>query len=264
MFPTNQIVQGDSTRVLRSLPDASIDLVVTDPPYGVRYRDRLNRTIANDDQPERILGVFNDAYRVLKPDTLCVSFYGWNRVDAFFRAWRCAGFMPVGHIVWQKNYASSRSFLQARHEQAYLLAKGRPPKPVTPLSDVRPWEYSGNRIHPTEKSVSILRPLIESFSRPGDLVLDPFAGSGSTCVAAALCGRRFLGVELDTNYHRLAVARLAEFEQHVKSAPRDMVSTLNAFASWAQTRGFALPRQVLVAALRRSLSDTVAVKNPPH
>src|SRR5688572_21883584 len=264
MFPINQILQGDCTHLLRTLPDASVDLVVTDPPYGVRYRDRLNRTIANDDHPERILGAFNDVYRVLKPDTFCVSFYGWNRADVFLAAWRHAGFVPVGHIVWQKNYASSRSFLQARHEQAYLLAKGRPAKPAVPLSDVRPWEYSGNRIHPTQKSVSILRPLIESFSRPGDVVLDPFAGSGSTCVAAALCGRRFLGIELDANYHRLAVARLAELAQRQPSAPRDLVSTLNAFASWAQTRGFTLPNQVLASALSRSLSAQVSTKSPRH
>jgi site-specific DNA-methyltransferase (adenine-specific) len=109
----------------------------------VRYRDRLNRTIANDDRPERILGAFDDVYRVLKPHRFCVSFYGWNRVDAFLAAWRRAGFVPVGHIVWQKNYASSREFLEARHEQAYLLAKGGPAKPAQPLSDVRPWQYSG-------------------------------------------------------------------------------------------------------------------------
>ncbi len=262
MFSTNNIVQGDCTRILRRLPNACVDLVVTDPPYGVNYRDRLNRTIANDDRPERILGVFDDVYRVLKPNTLCVCFYGWNRVDAFFRAWRQAGFVPVGHIVWQKNYASSRSFLQARHEQAYLLAKGRPAKPAIPLNDVQPWEYSGNRIHPTEKSVSILRPLIESFSRPGEFVLDPFAGSGSTCVAAALCGRRFMGVELDVQYHKLAVARLAELAQRRTQAPQNLLSTVHGFASWAQRRGVTLPSHVIASALRRSLRDEPTVNTP--
>jgi adenine-specific DNA-methyltransferase len=264
MFPTNQILQGDCTRVLRTLPDASVDLVVTDPPYGVRYRDRLNRTIANDDHPERILGAFSGVYRVLKPDTFCVSFYGWNRADAFLAAWRRAGFVPVGHLVWQKNYASSRSFLEARHEQAYLLAKGRPAKPARPLSDVRPWQYSGNSLHPTEKAVSVLRPLIESFSKPGGVVADPFAGSGSTCVAAAECGRRYLGIELEARYCELARQRLAQFGPRRSSSPGDLVGTLNEFTSWAQARGYTLPRDVVVSALRRSLSTDRSVKPPSH
>jgi DNA modification methylase len=82
-------------------------------------RVRRTSTIASDYHPERILGAFNDVYRVLKPGTFCVSFYGWNRVDAFLAPWRRAGFVPVGHLVWQKNYASRRGFLEARHEQAY-------------------------------------------------------------------------------------------------------------------------------------------------
>lgn len=102
MFPINQVLQGDCTRVLRQLPDASVDLIVTDPPYGVHYQDRLGRAVANDDDLSRVLGAFADLYRVLKPNSLCISFYGWGLVDEFFRAWRSAGFRPVGHIVWVK------------------------------------------------------------------------------------------------------------------------------------------------------------------
>ena len=264
MLLTNQILQGDCTRVLRTLPATSVDLVVTDPPYGVRYRDRLNRTIANDDHPERILGAFNDVYRVLKPDTFCVSFYGWNQADVFLAAWRRAGFVPVGHLVWQKNYASRRGFLEARHEQAYLLAKGRPAKPAQPLSDVRPWQYSGNSNHPTEKAVSVLRPLIESFSKPGAVVADPFAGSGSTCLAAAECGRRYLGIELEPQYCELARRRLAELGRRRSSASGELLGSLNGFASWAQARGYALPRHVLASALRQSLSADRGLKPSAH
>ncbi len=70
-----------------------------------------------------------------------------------------------------------------RHECAYILAKGRPRLPQNP-PDVLGWKYSGNRHHPTEKPVTSLQPLIESFTHPNAIVLDPFAGSGSTCVAA--------------------------------------------------------------------------------
>ena len=209
MFPINQVLQGDCTRVLRTLPSEAVDLVVTDPPYGVRYQDGLGRTIANDDDPNRVLGAFSDLYRVLKPNSVCVSFYGWGQVDTFFRAWRQAGFRPVGHIVWVKDYASRTRYLRYRHEQAYVLAKGRPALPAKPLDDIQPWTYSGNADHPTQKSEEILIPLIQAFSRPGDLVLDPFAGSGSTLIAAAMTGRRYVGIELDQQYGAAARNRLA-------------------------------------------------------
>jgi adenine-specific DNA-methyltransferase len=68
-------------------------------------------------------------------------------------------------------------------------------------------------VHPTEKAVSVLQPLIRSFSRPGDLVLDPFSGSGSTLVAAALSGRRYFGIDLETKYVELARRRVAGVER---------------------------------------------------
>jgi site-specific DNA-methyltransferase (adenine-specific) len=212
----DRIINGDCNAILKTVADESVDLVLTDPPYFVRYTDRTGRTLANDTHPESVLGAFDDLYRVLKPNRFCISFYGWNRVDAFFHAWRRAGFTPVGHVVWHKNHASSTGFLKARHEQAYVLAKGRPAKPTRPLDDVRPWEYTGNRVHPTEKAVSILKPLIETFSRPGNTVLDPFCGSGSTLVAASLAKRRYLGIEIDSRYCQLAEKRLLGAARYLK------------------------------------------------
>jgi DNA modification methylase len=214
MNPINQIIQGDCQQILKSLPSRCVDLVVTDPPYLVNYRDRSGRSIANDTGNPSFLSAFSDLYRVLKPDSFCVCFYGWNRVDEFFSAWRAAGFRPAGHIVWKKEYASSARFLQYRHEQAYLLVKGNPARPGKPLPDVQPWKYTGNRAHPTEKAVEILQPLIRAFSKPGAIVLDPFAGSGSTAVAAALSGRRYVGIELDGRYCRHARTRLAGVERY--------------------------------------------------
>ena len=124
-------------------------------------------------------------------------------------AWKDAGFSPAAHLVWRKNYASRTGYVKGCHEQAYLLAKGRPRRHGAAISDVLPWEYTGNRWHPTEKAVSVMSPLIESFSRPGDLVLDPFAGSGTTAVAAAFAGRDYLGIELEQHYCDHARRRLA-------------------------------------------------------
>lgn len=203
----DEIINGDCRQVLKTLPADSVDLVLTDPPYGVGYRDRSGRSIANDIDLGPVIASFRDIHRVLKNDRLCVAFYGWNKPE-ILAGWTAAGFTPVDHIVWRKNYPSSRRFLKRQHEMAYVLAKGRPPKPDQPLADVRDWVYSGNRVHPTEKHVDILTPLIRSFSRQGELVLDPFAGSGSTCVAAAVAGRRYCGIELEERYCEHACRRL--------------------------------------------------------
>jgi hypothetical protein len=137
-----------------------------------------------------------------------ISFYGWTQVDKFFDAWRSAGFRIVGHLVFRKQYTSKARFLQYQHEQAYLLAKGNPPLPEQPIRDVSDMPYSGNKLHPTQKPIPALKPLIESFTRTGDLVLDPFCGSGSTLLAAKILKRRYLGIELDANYHAAATKRL--------------------------------------------------------
>ena len=215
----NSVIQGDCAAVLKTLPDASVDFVLTDPPYFVRYRDRSGRTVRNDGDPGRVLDAFNDVYRVLKPNSLCVSFYGWNRVEAFFAAWKGAGFTPVGHIVFHKTYASAQRFLRYSHESAYVLAKGRPERPADPLSDVLPWRYSGNHSHPTEKAVATITPIIAAFTRTGDVVADPFAGSGSTLVAAALLGRRYIGIELEQKYCELARRRLNGVTRYLTQPP---------------------------------------------
>jgi site-specific DNA-methyltransferase (adenine-specific) len=209
----NSIVNGDCIEVMRSLPWASVDFILTDPPYLVNYRDRTGRSVANDAGDGAWLKpAFRQMHRVLRPDSLCVSFYGWNKVDLFMDAWKSAGFSVVGHIVFRKRYGSNARFLSYRHESAYLLAKGRPPLPGSPVPDVLDWEYSGNQLHPTQKPVQPLKTLIGAFTKPGDVVLDPFCGSGSTLAAAQELGRRFIGIELDAAHHSTAINRLQHRE----------------------------------------------------
>lgn len=206
----NRIINGDCIEVMRSLPWASVDFILTDPPYLVNYRDRSGRSIHNDaNEGAWLKPAFRQMFRVLRPDSLCVSFYGWNKVDVFMDAWKSAGFSVVGHIVFHKQYASKSRFLSYEHESAYLLAKGRPALPETPVPDVLDFPYSGNRFHPTQKPVVPLLTLIDAFTRPGQMVLDPFCGSGSTLVAAQELDRRFIGIELDRDHHRTAINRLA-------------------------------------------------------
>lgn len=215
---TNTIVHGDCIEMMRQMKEESVDFILSDPPYLVNYRDRTGRKIQNDSNDDWLKPAMQEAYRVLKQNRLAVMFYGWQAVDKFFDAWREAGFYPVGHIVFRKEYASKRRLVQYRHEQAYLLAKGRPPLPKNPIADVIDVDYSGNKLHPTQKPVSALAPLIRCFTLPGELVFDPFAGSASTCATALLTGRRYIGIEMDERYVRAAQERLARV--HARIAAR--------------------------------------------
>lgn len=202
---------------MRDLPSNSADFILTDPPYLVNYLDRTGRSIQNDVNDNWLRPAMHEAYRVLKQDRVAVMFYGWTKIDAFFTAWKSAGFRPIGHIVFRKTYASRTRFLSYQHEQAYLLAKGRPPLPAHPVADVIDMPYSGNKLHPTQKPLQALAPLVRSFTLPGELVLDPFAGSGSTCAAAKLTGRKYLGVELDAAYVKLALVRMNQIRERAAS-----------------------------------------------
>lgn len=205
----SRFILGNCVRVMADFPENAVDFILTDPPYLVNFHDRTGRSLAGDKGNEWLQPACHEMFRVLKKDALMVSFYGWNRVDCFMAAWKTAGFRVVGHLVFTKTYTSKAAYVGYRHECAYVLAKGRPALPDNPLPDVLGWKYSGNRYHPTEKPVTSLQPLIESFTDPGAIVLDPFAGSGSTCVAALQAGRRYIGIELMEKYHQTGRQRLA-------------------------------------------------------
>jgi site-specific DNA-methyltransferase (adenine-specific) len=206
----NTILNADCIKALPMLPDRSIDFILTDPPYITNYRSRDGRRVPNDDNDRWLKPAFAEMHRVLKDDSFSVSFYGWPQADKFIAAYRAAGFRVVGHLMFPKRYASSTRFVEYRHESAHLLAKGNPRAPERPIGDVLPWEYTGNKLHATQKPLCALLPLIESFSRADDTVLDPFSGSGSTLLAAKSLGRSYIGIELDAKYHAIAQRRLAE------------------------------------------------------
>jgi site-specific DNA-methyltransferase (adenine-specific) len=206
---TNAILNADCLKALPMLPGRSIDFILTDPPYITRYKSRDGRTVPNDDNDAWLKPAFAEMYRVLANDSFAVSFYGWPMADRFLQAYRAAGFRVVGHIMFPKSYASSTRFMRYQHEAAHLLAKGNPRQPEKPIGDVIAWEYTGNKLHPTQKPVSALLPLVEAFSTAQATVLDPFAGSGSSLIAARSLGRSYIGIELDSKYHGIASKRLA-------------------------------------------------------
>jgi adenine-specific DNA-methyltransferase len=204
----NTVINADCLTVLPEIPSHNIDLVITDPPYLVNYQPRDGRTCLNDTNAHWLRPAFNEMYRVLKADSFLVTFYGWPWIDLFMKVWKEIGFRPVSHLVWSKSHSSRDGYTKSYHEVGFLLAKGRPPKPQNPIPDVLPWEYTGNKYHTNEKPVIALKPIIETCSKLGDIVLDPFAGSGTTGVAAKECDRNFILIEKVLQHWQVAKRRV--------------------------------------------------------
>jgi len=209
----NTVLHGDCVETMRGMQSASVDFVITDPPYITHYRSRDGRNVANDDNAQWLKPAFAQMHRLLKAAAFCVSFYGWNKADLFIDAWRNAGFRMVGHVVFRKRYPSSTRFLRYQHEQAYVLAKGDVQPPAKPIPDVIEFPYTGNKLHPTQKPLAALKPLIKAFCPAGGTVLDPFAGSGSALIAARQLGRQCVGIEISEQHCRTATARLAQAQR---------------------------------------------------
>ncbi len=206
------VYHGDCLAVMPALRPASVDFVLTDPPYLVGFAGRWDgarRRIAGDDDPAWLAPAFAEVWRLLKPDSFCVSFYGWPHADTFLGVWKALGFRPVSHIAFVKRQWGFGRFTRSRHETAFLLAKGKPPKPARAIADVIDWQRERAAAHPNQKPVASLRPLLASLCPPGGLVLDPFMGSGSTLLAARELGLPAVGIEVDPGYCRAAIRRLA-------------------------------------------------------
>ena len=207
------IYHGDCLEVLPTLPSESIDFVLTDPPYLVGYQGRWDSTrkvIVGDEDPSWLRPAFADIYRLMKPDTLCVSFYGWPHVDSFLGIWKEIGFRPVSHLAFVKRQWGLGRFTRSGHETAFLLAKGKPRKPQTAISDVFDWQRDEITFHPNQKPVAALTSILHIYCPVDGLVLDPFMGSGSTLRAAKDLSLRAVGIEIEERYCRKAAARLAQ------------------------------------------------------
>ncbi len=207
------LYHGDCREILPELQFDSFDLVVTDPPYLVSYSGRWGSDqglIEGDADSSWLLPVFAETWRVLKTDSLCLSFYGWPHADTFLSTWKQIGFRPVSHLALIKDRWGLGQFTRAQHEDAYLLAKGHPKKPDRAISDVFDWQGGGPLLHPNQKPLGAISKLIATYASELECILDPFSGSGTTLIAARNLGRHAVGIEIDERYCELAALRLSQ------------------------------------------------------
>lgn len=195
------------------MPDESVDAIITGPPYGINYVSQTGARIKNDKAP--FIWFLYDAFRVLKSGGTLLCFTRWDVEQTFIDAMKLAGFQVKSEVIWDKvmhGMGDCKAQFAPTHENVVFAVKGKFSFPGKRPRDVVTYHKlaSGEMIHPTEKPVGLLTSLVNAVTKPGDLILDPFAGSGSTLVAAKKSGRRFIGVELDDEYYEKARRRIEE------------------------------------------------------
>lgn len=211
-LPINQIIQGDCLEVMKDWPDNCVDLVLTDPPYGIGENNQQNLS-------REKLAPCTD-YGEYKWDTSRVS---RHHIDAVRRV-SChqvifgGNYYGIGpascYIIWNKDNGQNdfadcelawTSFRSAVRMVTYRW-NGMLQEPGHPKE---------HRVHPTQKPLPVMEWIVDRYSSSVNLILDPFCGSGTTCVAAKKLGRNYIGIDISPEYCQVARERLRSVETGV-------------------------------------------------
>ncbi|MCF1585221.1 site-specific DNA-methyltransferase [Tetragenococcus koreensis] len=218
----NKIYNEDCLEGMKRIPDKSIDLIVTDPPYLVNYKTghrkdkthRFNKVILNDDNEQLIIDYINECYRILKNNSAMYMFCSSDKVD-FFKQQLENKFKIKNMIIWIKNNHTAGDLKGAfgrKYEIIFLVVKGVNHFNGKRLTDV--WEFdrvSGKKqLHQNQKPLDLIKQCIEKHSDDGDLVFDGFVGSGTTAIACKELNRNYIGFELDKGYYDIAIERISK------------------------------------------------------
>lgn len=219
------IYHDDCREVIAGLPTDSVDVVITDPPYGVNYVSNLGKGSTRPLEGDDFLPVdwLTDLDRLTKfrftagagrGRTAMFWFASDRSLSATQNALTCAGYSLRTMLVWDKQAITAGNLKDfgCRTEYIVYAIKGngalngsRDPNLISV-----PRVNSRSMVHPTQKPLPLLTHLVVKSSGPGDLIFDPFMGSGTTLLAARDLGRRAIGVEVDERYCEVAAKRLGQ------------------------------------------------------
>lgn len=222
-----KLYQGDCLQMMKDVEDESVDLILTDPPYLMDYQSHRRKQVydkitgdTKDTGKQLIHDFLEESYRVLKDDTAIYMFCSWHHID-FFKQEFEQFFNLKNIIIWNKNNHGSddlKGSYAPKYEMVLYGHKGRSlfrDKRIPDVIDCAKVSGSVSK-HPTEKPVDLLEVFIKHNSDIGDVVLDPFMGSGSTGVAALSTNRNFIDIELDEGYFEIARNRIEEAANKTK------------------------------------------------
>lgn len=229
MDKIDSIFHGDCMELLRSLPSESVDLVVSDPPYlvtargsagnsgGMMQKDINKKGKVFEHNSIEIETYLPELYRVLKDGSHCYIMCNHINLVHFLKVIDESDFHFIKCLIWRKMNLIMGTFYMNAFEYIIFLRKGK----AVPINDcgrgdiitipnVKTKKANGENIHDSQKPVSLMQILIEESSQKGDIVLDPFMGSGTTALACIRSGRHFVGAEIDDEYYDLINKRIKE------------------------------------------------------
>jgi site-specific DNA-methyltransferase (adenine-specific) len=232
----NKVICGDCLEVMKGIPDKSVDLVLTDPPYGISFNNnsdlahRRGFAFGGKKESERPNGISNDgpealeifdkflieANRIMKKGACCCCCCCGGGPKPLFAEWallmdRIIGFNHAA--IWDKMGLGMGIHFRRTYEFILIAQKGSPAHRWNGGNDTSnviriPKIIPDDTEHPTAKPVDLMKFFVHLFSNPGDVILDPFFGHGTTGVAAKLLGRQFIGIEISEKYCEIARKRI--------------------------------------------------------
>ena len=240
---------------MKAIPDEKIDLVLTDPPFAINFKAKkanYNRTasrvlsgyneITKENYYEFTLNWMSQCFRILKESGGMYVFSGWNNLADILNAIEEIGFITVNHIIWKYQFGvvTNRKFVTSHYHCLYICKNDKKRKffPYERFSkeeknnqgrslhykdkeDV--WEikreyWTGDEKTPTKLPAEIIKKILQYSSEEGDLVFDPFLGSGQTAVVSKLLKRNYIGFEIVKEYFDFISKRLKSNSYRIKSS----------------------------------------------
>lgn len=227
-----KIYRQDARQAIKKIPDASVDLILTDPPYNLspystgnmkfKWRKEINNDLAKWDEVDFKPAEWIDEFkRILKPTGNIFGFTSYNLLGKWHETFDPA-FDTFQFMVWHKRnpapkirkagFLNSCELIVCTWNKGHTWNFGKQSEMhnfiETPICMGN--ERLKDPVHPTQKPLKVLQHIVRLASKEGDVVFDPFMGVGSTGVAAIKLGRQFIGFELDKSYHKAAKKRLSE------------------------------------------------------
>ena len=251
----NKIYNQDCIDGMKTIPDGKMDLIVTDPPFAINFKAKkanYNRTasrvlsgyneITKENYYEFTLNWMSQCFRILKESGGMYVFSGWNNLADILNAIEEIGFITVNHIIWKYQFGvvTNRKFVTSHYHCLYLCKNDKKRKffpyerfgkeeknnqgrslHYKDKEDV--WEikreyWTGDEKTPTKLPAEIIKKILQYSSEEGDLVFDPFLGSGQTAVVSKLLKRNYIGFEIVKEYFDFISKRLKSNSYRIKSS----------------------------------------------